>query len=109
MARWARSPARADLLAFVRSLAAAVRGVSLRAPVAESAGVVAVCSLLAKLEARPPPRVARSLTCSRAGVGGRHPARAAGHALRQHRVSHLARSLPAVFPPPSHLAPGTRG
>lgn len=69
MARWARSPARADLLAFVRSLAAAVRGVSLRAPVAESAGVVAVCSLLAKLEARPPPRVARSLTCLRAGMG----------------------------------------
>ena len=52
LATWACSPARADLLAFVTSLAVAVRGVSLRAPVHESAAVVAVVNLLATLEAR---------------------------------------------------------
>lgn len=60
LARWAASPARADLVAFVRSLSQAVRRVSLTADVPTSAAVLAVVALLQRLEARVPRRRRRA-------------------------------------------------
>ena len=93
LASYAASPARADLLGFVRALAEAVRGVTLTEQVPESPGVAAVVGLLETLEARRSraARATRQLT-RRAGLGGGDPARHAGDALRQHGVPHVVRT-----------------
>ncbi len=56
LASYAASPARADLLGFVRALAEAVRGVTLTEQVPESPAVAALVGVLDELEARPAPR-----------------------------------------------------
>ena len=53
LASYAASPARADLLGFVRALAEAVRGVTLTEQVPESPAVAALVGVLDELEARP--------------------------------------------------------